>query len=200
GTSGKMQNLYNLISNVADTDSTVLIMGQSGTGKELVARGLHFNSNRQNHQFAAINCNARHENYLQSQWFDHTTGYYTVAVLRERLEDVPLLVNHILQKQASATGGEPKKIDAEAVDILCHYNYPGNVRELENAIERACALCDNDLILPTDLPPHIVSHAKGDKTDQMLASMPVGQTLDDFVQQQERNYIDATLQHCDDSR
>jgi DNA-binding NtrC family response regulator len=133
--------------------------------------------------------------------------YYRLAVipielpaLRERLEDVPLLVNHFLQKQASATGGEPKKIDAEAVDILCHYNYPGNVRELENAIERACALCENEMILPSDLPPHIVSHAKGDKADQVLASMPVGQTLDDFVQQQERNYIEATLQHCDDSR
>jgi two-component system response regulator AtoC len=133
--------------------------------------------------------------------------YYRLAVipielpaLRERLEDVPLLVNHFLQKQASATGGEPKKIDAEAVDILCHYNYPGNVRELENAIERAWALCENDLILSSDLPPHIVSHAKGDKQDQVLASMPVGQSLDDFVQQQERNYIEATLQHCDDSR
>src|SRR5256886_15329973 len=113
--------------------------------------------------------------------------------LRERLEGVPLLVNHCLQKQASATGGEPKKIDAEAVGILCHYNSPGSVRELENGIERACALCENDLILPTDLPPHIVSHAKGDKQDQVLASMPVGETLDDFVQQQERNYIEATL-------
>jgi len=133
--------------------------------------------------------------------------YYRLAVipielptLRERLEDVPLLVNHFLQKQASATGGEPKKIDAEAVDILCHYNYPGNVRELENAIERAWALCENDLILSSDLPPHIVSHAKGDKQDQVLASMPVGQSLDEFVQQQERNYIEATLQHCDASR
>ncbi|PYK84267.1 MAG: DNA-binding response regulator [Verrucomicrobia bacterium] len=133
--------------------------------------------------------------------------YYRLAVipvelpaLRERLEDVPLLVNHFLQKQASATGGEPKKIDAEAVDILCHYNYPGNVRELENAIERACALCENELILSSDLPPHIVSHAKGDKQEQVLASMPVGHSLDDFVQQQERNYIEATLQHCDGSR
>ena len=96
--------------------------------------------------------------------------YYRLAVipveippLRERLEDVPLLVNHFLQKQASATGGEPKKIDPEAVDILCHYDYPGNVRELENAIERACALCEDDLILPSDLPPHIVSEAKGEK-------------------------------------
>src|SRR5438045_4207865 len=108
--------------------------------------------------------------------------YYRLAVipieipaLRDRLEDVPLLVNHFLQKQASSSGGEPKKIDPEAVDILCHYNYPGNVRELENAIERACALCENDQILATDLPPHIVSHAKGDKQDHALANMPVGE-------------------------
>src|SRR5712671_3207390 len=289
GTSGKMQEIYNLIAKVADTDSTILIHGESGTGKELVARALHFNSTRQHQPFVAINCSALPENLLESELFGHKKGsftgavqdkiglfeeaeggtifldeinsmaqplqtkllrvlqerqirrvgdtktvpinvrvlaatnevlgekikggnfredlYYRLAVipiempaLRERLEDVPLLVNHFLQKQASATGGEPKKIDPEAVDILCHYNYPGNVRELENAIERACALCENDMILPSDLPPHIVSHAKGDKTDQILASMPVGQTLDDFVQQQERNYIEATLQHCDDSR
>jgi len=128
--------------------------------------------------------------------------YYRLAVipielpaLRERLEDVPLLVNHFLQKQASASGGEPKKID-----ILCHYDYPGNVRELENAIERACALCEEDLILSSDLPPHIVSHAQGDKAEQVIAAMPVGQTLDDFIQQQERGYIEATLTHCGGSR
>ena len=103
--------------------------------------------------------------------------YYRLAVipieipaLRERLEDVPLLVNHFLQKQASATGGEPKKIDPEAVDILCHYDYPGNVRELENAIERACALCENDMILPADLPPHIVADAQGEKAEQVAAA------------------------------
>src|ERR1043165_3841971 len=271
GSSRKMQSVYNLINKVADTDSTVLIQGESGTGKELVARGLHFNSNRQQHPFVAINCSALPENLLESELFGHKKGaftgavadkrglfeeanlgtifldevnsmatslqtkllrvlqerevrrvgdnksapvnvrvvgatneplqpkmkdgtfredlYYRLAVipialptLRERLEDVPLLVNHFLQKQASSTGSEPKKIDPEALDILGHYNYPGNVRELENAIERACALCENDLILPSDLPPHIVAHARGDKQDQVLASMPVGQTLDDFVQ------------------
>jgi len=132
--------------------------------------------------------------------------YYRLAVipveippLRDRLEDVPLLVNHFLQKQASATGGEPKKIDPKAVDYLCHYDYPGNVRELENAIERACALCDEDIILPGDLPPQIVS-AQGEKAPPTVAAMPVGQKLDEFIQQQERGYIEATLGHCSGSR
>ena len=133
--------------------------------------------------------------------------YYRLAVipieippLRERLEDVPLLVNHFLQKQAAAAGGETKKIDPKAVDILCHYDYPGNVRELENAIERACALCENDIILPADLPPNIVSTALGEKAEQARASMPVGEPLEDFIQQQERGYIEATLAHCGGSR
>jgi two-component system response regulator AtoC len=133
--------------------------------------------------------------------------YYRLAVipveippLRERLEDVPLLVNHFLQKQASSAGAEPIKIDPEAVDILCHYSYPGNVRELENAIERACALCEDHLILPSDLPPHIVSEAKGGKAHEELEKMPVGEKLDDYIQQQERRYIEATLAHCHGSR
>jgi two-component system, NtrC family, response regulator AtoC len=133
--------------------------------------------------------------------------YYRLAVipieippLRDRLEDVPLLVHHFLQKQASAAGGEPKKIDPKAIDILSNYNYPGNVRELENAIERACALCENNMILPADLPPHIVSEALGEKAEKARANMPVGQKLDQFIQQQERDYIEATLDHCGGAR
>jgi len=84
GTSGKMQNVYNLISKVADTDSTVLIVGESGTGKELVARGLHFNSNRQHHPFVAINCSALPENLLESELFGHKKGSFTGAVVEKR--------------------------------------------------------------------------------------------------------------------
>jgi two-component system, NtrC family, response regulator AtoC len=133
--------------------------------------------------------------------------YYRLAVipveippLRERLEDVPLLTNHFLQKQASSNGAEARTIDEEAVDFLCRYDYPGNVRELENAIERACALCDDNVIRSADLPPQIVSAAQGEKAQEAINSMPVGQKLDDFIQQQERGYIEATLQHCGASR
>jgi transcriptional regulator with PAS, ATPase and Fis domain len=122
--------------------------------------------------------------------------YYRLAVipveippLRERLEDVPLLVNHFLQKQAAATGTEPKRIAPEAVDLLSQYKYPGNVRELENAIERACALCDDDMILPSDLPPQIVDYSNDDTHERL----PIGKSLDEFIQQQERKYIEATI-------
>ncbi|HEY2800709.1 MAG TPA: sigma-54 dependent transcriptional regulator [Chthoniobacterales bacterium] len=126
--------------------------------------------------------------------------YYRLAVipleippLRERLEDVPLLVNHFLQKQAAITGAEAKKIDPQAVELLCQYDYPGNVRELENAIERACALCDDDTIMPGDLPPQIVDFGKKDGARGKNKKMPVGKSLDEFIQQQERQYIEATL-------
>src|ERR1700759_3471411 len=84
GTSRKMQQVYNLINKVADTDSTVLIQGASGTGKELVARGLHFNSNRQHHPFVAINCSALPENLLESELFGHKKGAFTGAVADKR--------------------------------------------------------------------------------------------------------------------
>ena len=80
GTSGKMQEIYNLIAKVADTDSTILIQGESGTGKELVARALHFNSNRQHQPFVAINCSALPENLLESELFGHKKGSFTGAV------------------------------------------------------------------------------------------------------------------------
>src|SRR5258708_9854634 len=79
-----MQLVYNLINKVADTDSTVLMEGESGTGKGLVARGLHFNSNRQHHPFVAINCSALPENLLESELFGHKKGAFTGAVTDRR--------------------------------------------------------------------------------------------------------------------
>ncbi len=288
GTSQRMQEIYNLIAKVADTDSTILIQGESGTGKELVARALHFNSNRQHQPFVAINCSALPENLLESELFGHKKGaftgavqdkiglfeeaemgtifldevnsmavslqtkllrvlqerqirrvgdtktvpinvrvlaatnetlhdkiksgsfredlYYRLAVipiempaLRERLDDIPLLVQHFLNKNAAHTGTEPKKIDQKALDVLQGYRWPGNVRELENAIERACALCDDGIIRVNDLPPQVVRQAHAPQPEHS-GVLPVGQTLDEYIREQERRYIDETIKFNAGSR
>ncbi len=132
--------------------------------------------------------------------------YYRLAVipiempaLRERVEDIPLLVHHFIHKNATQTGTEPKKIEPKAVDILCQYRWPGNVRELENAIERACALCEDGLIVVADLPPHVVRQAN-EPGDGASRAFPVGKTLDTFIGDQEERYIEETIKHCGGSR
>ncbi|MBV8899609.1 MAG: sigma-54-dependent Fis family transcriptional regulator [Verrucomicrobia bacterium] len=132
--------------------------------------------------------------------------YYRLAVipieippLRERLEDVPLLVNHFLQKYAAHSGTEVKKIDGKAMERLGRYTWPGNVRELENAIERACALCENDTIRTGDLPPHVLQDSEVLEA-QPEAEWQVGQRLDEFVRNQERKYIEMTLRFNQGSR
>ncbi len=132
--------------------------------------------------------------------------YYRLAVipiempaLRERPDDIPLLVAHFLQKNAAQTGTEPKKIDPKAVDMLALYRWPGNVRELENAVERACALCDDGLIRTTDLPPQVVRHASS-PSDEHTGMVHVGQTLDEYVREQEKHYIEETIKFTANSR
>jgi DNA-binding NtrC family response regulator len=77
------------------------------------------------------------------------------------------------------------------VDLLARYSWPGNVRELENAVERACALCEQGVIKPHDLPPHVIRHVPGANG----SALPVGQTLEEFVVAQERRYIEETIKH-----
>ncbi len=84
--------------------------------------------------------------------------------------------------------------------MLAHYRWPGNVRELENAIERACALCDDGIIRPQDLPPQVVRHAAGPTGDSSTGGLPVGQSLDEYVREQERRYIDETIKFNANSR
>jgi len=133
--------------------------------------------------------------------------YYRLAVipieippLRERLEDVPLLTNHFIQKIAQHYGNsEVPKIEPEAVKCLSGYRWPGNVRELENAIERACALCEGNLIRSLDLPPHILCGARPAKAGD-AGELPVGETLDAFVKTLERRFIEETIAFNDGSR
>jgi two-component system, NtrC family, response regulator AtoC len=122
-----------------------------------------------------------------------------IPPLRERMEDVPLLAQRFLQKQADKTGTETKTIETSAMERLVRYTWPGNVRELENAIERACTLSDGGLIRAEDLPPHVSPESDTfEKTPE--SEWKVGQPLDNFVRNQERKYIEMTLKFNQGSR
>jgi len=158
--------------------------------------------------------------------------YYRLAViplemppLRERAEDIPLLVEHFLQKHSRPLhGATPFSIEPGASAALNKYFWPGNVRELENAVERACALCDEGVIRVSDLPPHVVRcvplgsrlhsrtavargpvpRAKAAVVAPVLdpeeSSLSVGGSLADFIAEQERRFIEETIRLNDGAR
>ncbi len=242
--SQKMQDIFKTIAKIADYKTTVLVTGESGVGKELIARAIHRRSNRRGGNFVAINCGAIPENLLESELFGHKKGAFTDAVqdrrglfeeasggtlfldeigelplglqvkllrvledekirrlgetrdiqvdvriiaathrdllgetkagrfredlfyrlnvlpihcppLRERREDVPLLIDHFLARNNARLGTAIRGIDTEARRLLYEYAWPGNVRELENTIERAMVLSESDQLVAVDLPERI---------------------------------------------
>ncbi|MBU0533383.1 MAG: sigma-54 dependent transcriptional regulator [Candidatus Omnitrophica bacterium] len=239
GESYEFKKVMDLIARVAKTKSTVLITGETGTGKELVANAIHYNSPRKNAPLIVVNCAALPENLLESEFFGHVKGaftgayedkkgkfavassgtlfldeigaipinlqskllraienqqfepvgstktvfcdvriiaatnvdlkkaieknefredlYYRINVfpiylpaLRQRVKDIPYLVEHFIKMYNIELKKEIKDIQEQVLDILTAYSWPGNVRELENIIERAMVLCEKD-ILTTDL-------------------------------------------------
>ena len=251
GKSKPMQAVFDLIKRVADSPTNVLITGESGTGKELVAKAIHFNSERKDAPFIPVNCAAIPEPLLESELFGHMRGsftdakmdkrglfeeaqkgtlfldeiselplmlqakllraiqekeirrvganksisidvriiaatnlnlseevkakrfrddlYYRLNVievklppLRDRREDIPLLVEAFLKRCGSTRGKEVKGVNEAALAMLMDYAWPGNVRELENVIERAVTLSRGDKITSDDLPP-AVQGARGDR-------------------------------------
>ncbi|HSB26329.1 MAG TPA: sigma-54 dependent transcriptional regulator, partial [Pyrinomonadaceae bacterium] len=250
GDSPPMRRMRERIARVAPTNATVLITGETGTGKELVARAIHKGSTRSNNSFVAINCAAFQETLLESELFGHERGaftgadrsrqglfeaahrgtllldeagemslplqakllrvivdgqvlrvgsttprnvdvrlivathrdlmqrvreglfrddlYYRIAVvpihippLRQRKADIPLLVQSLLKQVAQELKLPIRQMKPGAMDKLLHYNFPGNVRELRNLIERACILTREQDIDPSDVV--LASEEEGDQ-------------------------------------
>ncbi|MDJ0864900.1 MAG: sigma-54 dependent transcriptional regulator [Myxococcota bacterium] len=278
GTSRPIRELKELVAKVADTDSTVLITGETGTGKELVGRAIYESSRRRSRVFCAINSAAFPETLLESELFGHRRGsftgaatnkrglfegadggtvfldevaemplsmqakllrflqtgelrpvgsetsrcvdvrlvtatnkdlereveegrfredlYYRLAViplrvppLRERTGDIPLLANHFLRRFASATGKHIDAIDAEALDWMVRYPWPGNVRQLENAVESGVALCSGSVLRTHDLPAPLRARSESPPPEGLQS-----------LEKLERAHILRTLEHVNWNR
>ncbi len=237
----EMKKIFNVLPQISESDSTVLIEGETGTGKELLARAIHHLSHRKDYPFVAINCGALPDTLLESELFGYKAGAFTHAVkdkpgffkiaekgtlfldeigdtspafqvrllrvleehefqplgavknektnvrvitatnhnlshmveekrfrqdlfyrinvvnlnlppLRQRMEDMLLLVAHFIAKLNRIRGKSVSGIDQQALEILMSHNFPGNIRELENIIEHAFVLCSEGDIQPAHLP------------------------------------------------
>ncbi|MCA9057424.1 MAG: sigma-54-dependent Fis family transcriptional regulator [Planctomycetaceae bacterium] len=243
----KMLRMFELIESVADTRTTVLILGESGTGKTMTARSIHHLSNRADRPFVEVACGALPDTLLESELFGHVAGaftgathdkpgkflqadggtlfldeiataspqlqvkllrvlqdrefeavggntthkvdvrlilatnqdleeavhagqfredlYYRINVitmtqppLRERIGDIPLLVEHFVQVFNEQTGRNIAGVEEMALQAMQHYHWPGNVRELVNVVERAVVLCRDHRITAADLPEKLFAH------------------------------------------
>ncbi len=274
GKSRSMREIYKLMEDLADLETTVLITGDSGTGKELVAKALHNIGNRTFKPFVTVNCSALAENLLESELFGHIKGAFTGAVkdargrfetadggtihldeigdisskiqlkllrvlqekefervgdsatmradvrivastnknlkqkvmngefredlyyrlkvveiqlppLRDRLEDVPLLVDHFIQKFNKAFNKHVEKLSDEVLDVFMGYHWPGNIRELEHTIEHAFVLCHDNTIHRRHIPNDI-------------HELPVsGKVLARRAPEKDRGDIEAILKQTD---
>ncbi len=242
GNSGKMREVYKLIERVANTNATVIIRGESGVGKELIADAIHYNSPRADKPIVKVNCSALPESLIESELFGHEKGSFTgaenqrkgrfelaeggtlfldeigdlpaliqvkllrvlqekefervgggqpiksnvriiaatnrnleeqikkgefredlfyrlnvfpiyVPPLKERINDIPALVDHFIHKCNKENFTDIKRVSSSAIDMLMVYHWPGNIRELENCIERACIMSTDGVIRSHNLPP-----------------------------------------------
>jgi DNA-binding NtrC family response regulator len=277
----RMHAVFELIKNVGPTNSTVLIEGETGTGKEQVARAVHASAHPPNGPFVAVNCAALPETLLESELFGHEKGAFTSAVgqrhgrfelanggvifmdevgdipapmqskllrvlqeraferiggtetihvdvrviaatnrslqklvkqgkfredlyyrlnvvkidlppLRDRSEDIPLLAAHFIAKYAR-TGEPAKQIAPEAMQVLLNHSWPGNIRELENAIERACVTSRDAILQVENLPPELLNPPKPDTPFPIDLNQPLTDVVREVVAQIERQYIQKAL-------
>ncbi|MCM2263692.1 MAG: sigma-54 dependent transcriptional regulator [Desulfuromonadales bacterium] len=284
GNSPAIQQVFTRMEKILHTDSTVLILGASGTGKELVARAIHFNGPRKEKPFIAINCGAIPADLLESELFGHVRGSFTGAIadkpgkfelandgtifldeigtmplhlqmkllrvlqeqeiervggtrqiklnvrvisatnadleervregrfredlyyrlnvipihlpqLNERREDIPLLARHFLRKICLEMKRPLMTLTPAAVRALEAYGWPGNVREMENVIERSVTLTDGEVIDRHDLPPQFAAGGDNDLDALPVPKVPAeGINLPDTIDTIERTMIRQALE------
>jgi two-component system response regulator AtoC len=284
GRSRAMRDLFQTLETVARTASTILISGETGTGKEVVARAIHHASPRRGQRFVALNCSAIPENLLEAEIFGHVRGAFTGAIgtrqgrleqahrgtllldevgtmsmslqmkllrvlqerefervgdnqtikvdvrviaatnadlgrmvaeggfredlyyrlnvipvtlppLRDRREDIPLLVQHFLQKFCNEAGRPVMTVSQAAMRPLMTYAWPGNVRQLENAMERAVALSGSRTQIEIgDLPPDIQQASDAGDLIPGLALPDDGLDFDAFISRIEHEVIRRALE------
>jgi two-component system, NtrC family, response regulator PilR len=286
GRSAAMLDVFKMIETIARTNSTIMITGESGTGKGLVAQAVHFHSLRRDKPMVSLNCGAMPETLLESEMFGHMRGAFTGAdankkgllevaekgtifldeigemsgvmqvkllrvlqerkfrrvggleeltadirviaatnqdlekavadgrfredlfyrinvipivlpPLRERREDIPLLAEHFLAKYAEQMQKPVTGISRPAMDLLMRHDWPGNIRELENVLERAVALEATPTVLMESLPPTIRGTAARTGGHQAAVELPqAGFDLEAHVQKIERGYLAEALQRA----
>src|SRR5256885_2141011 len=168
GASLALQRVLQLVRTVAPTDAVVLILGETGTGKELIANLIHTLSSRRDRPFVKLNCAA-----IPADLY-YRLNVFSVELppLRERPEDIPLLVHDFVAHHVRRLGRRIESIPADVMDTLVHHLWPGNIRELENTIHRAVILSRGTSL---QLPPF----DGGVKAGRTLA--PRAETFDDVA-------------------
>ncbi|GIL17735.1 MAG: acetoacetate metabolism regulatory protein AtoC [Oligoflexia bacterium] len=284
GSSTKMREVFSLIYKLCKVDTTVLVRGENGTGKELVARAIHFNSSRKSGSFVAINCGAIPENLMESELFGHEKGAFTGAVerkigkfqlanngtlfldeigelkpdmqvkllrvlqekkfvpvgsnrevktnariiaatnrnlekmidegefredlfyrlnvmpiflppLRERTDDISALIQSFIKKfKSQFPDSQVQGITEEALTALKAYRWPGNIRELENAIERAFILEAGTQISLTSLPDQVKNSLSAPVAQKISSSTPSpNMDFESYKEQTEKEFIISAL-------
>jgi transcriptional regulator with PAS, ATPase and Fis domain len=169
------QHMLKLLNQVAKSNATVLLYGETGTGKEIVSKTIRNRSDRREKAFVEVNCAAIPENLLESEFFGYEKGAFTGAAAKK-----PALIS----KQPE------KRISREALQKLIAYEWPGNIRELENTIERCVVVTSGSLITLGDLPENILDRETPD------TSAAEAKTLGDAVDSAEKNAILKVLEEC----
>lgn len=281
--SRSMQQIFSMLEQIAASDSTVLIQGETGTGKELLGRAIHNLSSRKDKPFLSVNCGAFPDSLLESELFGYMPGAFTGAdskkqglfqaaeggtllldeigdtssafqvrllrileekevqplgstkpikidvrilaathrdlrkmvaegsfrqdlfyrinvmpltlpSLRERSEDIPLLVDRFIEKMNRIRGAKIAGIEPVAMGLLLAHDYPGNIRELENIIEHAFVLCTKDRISPHHLPAYLSDKPKA------VPSISAPDSGSDILADTEKGLILNALQECNFNR